>query len=172
MTTITTSTGTPSDLGPHDLVPAHAPRMVLGKAAPDFYKAMIALDAAAANGLDPVIKELVKARASQLNGCAYCVDQHLSDARKLGLTEQKLNGLTVWWETPFFTVRERAALALAEAVTRLGERGVPDEVYDEAARVFDEDELPRLIAMCITINAWNRIGVTTRMSPAARPDGV
>jgi alkylhydroperoxidase family enzyme len=69
-------------------------------------------------------------------------------------------------------VRERAALALAEAVTRLGERGVPDEVYDEAARVFDAEELPRLVAMCVTISAWNRIGVTTRLSPAARPDGV
>lgn len=172
MTMITTSAGAPSDLGPDDLVPAHEPRMVLGKAAPDFFKAMIALDAAASAGLDPVIKELVKARASQLNSCAYRGDQHLADARTAELTAQKLNGLTVWWETPFFTVRERAALALAEAVTRLGERGVPDEVYDEAARVFDAEELPRLVAMCVTINAWNRIGVTTRMSPAARPDGV
>ncbi|WP_406268131.1 carboxymuconolactone decarboxylase family protein [Actinacidiphila glaucinigra] len=119
-----------------------------------------------------MIKELVKASASQLNGCAYCVDQHLHDARSLGLTERKLHALTVWWETPFYTVRERAAPALTEAVTRLGQGGVPDEVYDEAARVFDEDELPRLIAMCVTINAWNRMGVTTRLSPEARPDGV
>ncbi|MFF7210352.1 carboxymuconolactone decarboxylase family protein [Streptomyces sp. NPDC008238] len=169
---ITTPAGAAADLGPDDLVPAHAPRMLLGKAAPDFYKAMIALDAAASAGLDPVISELVKARASQLNGCAYCVDMHIADARKLGLTEQKMHGLSVWWETPFYTVRERAALALVEAVTRLGQGGVPDEVYDEAARVFDEDELPRLIAMCVTINAWNRMGVTTRLSPAARPDGV
>ncbi len=172
MTMITNSAGASSDLGPDDLVPAHEPRMLLGKAAPDFFKAMFALDAAASAGLEPVIRELVKARASQLNGCAYCVDQHLADARAIGLTEQKLNGLTVWWETPFYTVRERAALALAEAVTRLGERGVPDEVYDEAARVFDADELARLVAMCVTINAWNRIGVTTRMSPAVRADGV
>lgn len=172
MTTFTTSHDTTSAPGPHDLVHAHAPRMVMGKAAPDFYKAMIALDKAASEGLDPVIAELVKARASQLNGCAFCVDQHMADARKDGVTEQKLHGLTVWWETPFFTVRERAALALTEAVTRLGERGVPDEVYDEAARVFDENELAQLIAMAITINAWNRIGVTTRMSPTARPDGV
>lgn len=172
MTMITTPAGAAADLGPDDLVPAHAPRMLLGKAAPDFYKAMIALDAAASAGLDPVINELVKARASQLNGCAYCVDMHIADARKLGLTEQKMHGLSVWWETPFYTVRERAALALVEAVTRLGQGGVPDEVYDEAARVFDEDELPRLIAMCVTINAWNRMGVTTRLSPAARPDGV
>ncbi|MGW2350538.1 carboxymuconolactone decarboxylase family protein [Actinacidiphila glaucinigra] len=146
--------------------------MLLGKAAPDFYKAMTALDAAAAAGLDPVVKELVKARASQLNGCAYCVDQHLHDARRPGLTEQKLHALTVWRETPFFTVRERAAPALTEAVTRRGQGGARDEVYDEAARVFDEDGLPWLIAMCVTINAWNRMGVTTRLSPAVRPDGV
>ncbi|MFD3456554.1 carboxymuconolactone decarboxylase family protein [Streptomyces sp. NPDC058691] len=172
MTTFSTPAVTPSGHGPDELVPAPAPRIALPKAAPDFYKAMIALDAAARAGLDPVVAELVKARASQVNGCAYCVDQHTADARKLGVTEQKLNGLTVWRETPFFTARERAALALAEAVTRLGEHGVPDDVYDEAARVFDEDELPRLIAMCVTINAWNRIGITTRMSPAPRPDGI
>ncbi|MEU6340499.1 carboxymuconolactone decarboxylase family protein [Streptomyces sp. NPDC046977] len=172
MTTITAPAGSTSGHGPDEPVPAPAPRIALAKAAPDFYKAMIALDTAAADGLDPVVVELVKARASQVNGCAYCVDQHIADARKLGLSEQKLHGLTVWRETPFFTARERAALALAEAVTRLGEHGVPDDVYDEAARVFDEDELPRLIAMCITINAWNRIGITTRMSPAPRPGGI
>ncbi|MFJ5218309.1 carboxymuconolactone decarboxylase family protein [Streptomyces sp. NPDC088354] len=172
MTTTTTSADTASGQGPDELVPAPAPRMALAKAAPDFYKAMIALDTAAGNGLDPVVAELVKARASQVNGCAYCVDQHIADARRLGVSEQKVHGLTVWRETPFFTARERAALALAEAVTRLGEHGVPDDVYDEAARLFDEDELPRLIAMCITINAWNRIGITTRMSPARRPEGI
>ncbi|MFF3563280.1 carboxymuconolactone decarboxylase family protein [Streptomyces sp. NPDC002574] len=170
--TITSPAGSTSDHGPDEPVPAPAPRMVMGKAAPDFYKAMIALDTAAANGLDPVVAELVKARASQVNGCAFCVDQHTAAARKLGVPEQKMHGLTVWRETPFFTARERAALALAEAVTRLGGHGVPDDVYDEAARVFDEDELPRLIAMCITINAWNRIGITTRMSPAPRPEGI
>ncbi|MDJ0340542.1 carboxymuconolactone decarboxylase family protein [Streptomyces sp. H10-C2] len=158
--TSTTSTDTPT-------VPAPAQRINLMTAATDVYEAMRALNKAAAHGLDPVIGELVKIRASQLNNCAYCLDMHARDARGLGLSEQKLYGVGVWRETPFFTARERAALALSEAVTLLGDHGVPDAVFDEAARLFDEDELPRLIAMCVTINAWNRIGVTTRMSPAA-----
>lgn len=149
-------------------VPAPAPRINLMATAPDVYEAMIALNKAAAHGLDPLIAELVKIRASQLNGCAFCLDMHSHDARGLGLSEQKLYGVGVWRETPFFTARERAALALAESVTRLGEHGVPDGVFDEAARLFDENELGRLIAMCVTINAWNRIGVTARLSPAAR----
>lgn len=147
-------------------VPAPGQRMKLPKLAPDFYDAMIALDKAARTGLDPVVNELVRIRASQINGCAYCVDKHSRDARRIGVSEQKVYGVTVWRETPFFTARERAALALTEAVTLLGDHGVPDEVYDEAARLFDEDELARLVAMTITINAWNRIGVTTRMHPA------
>lgn len=151
-----------------ELVPAPARRLDLGKAAPDFYEAMFALQKAATAGLDPVIEELVKIRASQINGCAFCVDKHIHDARRMGLSEQKLFGVPVWWETPFFTARERAALALAESVTRLGEHGVPDDVYEEAARLFDAEEFPRLIAACIVINAWNRIGVTTRMSPTHR----
>jgi AhpD family alkylhydroperoxidase len=149
-------------------VPAPAQRINLAKAAPDVYEAIVALNKAAAHGLDPMVAELVKIRASQLNSCAFCLDMHAREARELGLSEQKLNGVGVWRETPFFTARERAALALTESVTRLGEHGVPDDVFDEAARRFDEDELPRLIAMIITINAWNRIGVTTRLSPTAR----
>jgi AhpD family alkylhydroperoxidase len=151
-----------------DTVPAPARRIDLGDKAPDFYRAMHALDQAASAGLDPVVRELVRVRASQLNGCAFCVDQHSVDVRGLGVSEQKLYGLAVWRETPFFTARERAALALVEAVTELGPHGVPDAVYDEAAARFDADELPRLIAMCVTMNAWNRIGVTTRMSPRTR----
>jgi AhpD family alkylhydroperoxidase len=143
-------------------------RVSLFKAAPDFYKAMIALDDAASAGLDPAVAELVKIRSSQLNGCAYCLDKHSADARKLGLSEQKLYAVAVWREAPFFSDRERAALALAEAVTLLGDHGVPDPTYAEAACLFDADELPRLLAMCITINAWNRIGVSTRLTPALR----
>ncbi|WP_127358713.1 carboxymuconolactone decarboxylase family protein [Actinacidiphila soli] len=143
-------------------------RISLSKAAPDFYKAMIALDDAASAGLDPAVAELVKIRSSQLNGCAYCLDMHSADARKLGLSEQKLYAVAVWREAPFFTDRERAALDLAEAVTLLGDHGVPDPTYAEAARLFGADELPRLLAMCITINAWNRIGVSTRLTPALR----
>ncbi len=143
-------------------------RLSMPKAAPDFYQAMIALDKAASSGLEPVVAELVRIRSSQINGCAFCVDMHSLQAGRIGISEQRLHAIAVWRDTPFFTVRERAALALAEAVTRLGDHGVPDEVYDEAARVFDRDELPRLIAMCITINALNRMGVTTRLSPAPR----
>ncbi|MFE2425487.1 carboxymuconolactone decarboxylase family protein [Streptomyces sp. NPDC059373] len=116
----------------------------------------------------PAVAELVKIRSSQLNGCAFCLDMHSADARKLGLSEQKLYAVAVWREAPFFTDRERAALALAEAVTLLGDHGVPDPTYAEAARLFDADELPRLLAMCVTINAWNRIGVSTRLTPALR----
>lgn len=148
------------------LVPAPTRRIDLNDRAPDFYKAMFALDKAAAHGLDPVVRELVRVRVAQLNGCAFCVDKHSTDALAHGVPQRKLQATTVWRETPFFTARERAALALAEAVTHLGHHGVPDAVYDEAARVFDEDELPRLIAMCVTMNAWTRIGVTCRMSPA------
>lgn len=152
-----------------EAVPAPARRIDLKDKAPDFYQAMFALDKAAALGLDPVVRELVRVRTSQLNGCAYCVDKHSADARKVGVSEQKLHGLTVWRETPFFTARERAALALAEAMVHLpGSHGVPDDVYDEAAKLFDEDELPRLIAMGVAMSAWNRIGVTCRMSPATR----
>ncbi|NJP42784.1 carboxymuconolactone decarboxylase family protein [Actinacidiphila epipremni] len=148
-------------------VPAPVRRIDLKDKAPDFYQAMFALDKAAAKGLDPVVRELVRVRTSQLNGCAYCVDKHSHAALEEGVSQQKLIGVTVWRETPFFTARERAALALAEAVTQLGPHGVADDVYDEAAKLFDEDELPRLIAMCVAMNAWNRIGVTCRLSPAA-----
>ncbi len=151
--------------GQQTVAPA-AQRMSMPGLAPDVHEAMIALDRAAADGLDPVVSELVRIRASQINGCAFCVDMHIRDARRIGLSEQKVHGLTVWRETPFYTARERAALALAEAVTKLGDHGVPDEVYDEAARLFDRHELARLVAMAVTINAWNRIGVTTRLHPA------
>jgi AhpD family alkylhydroperoxidase len=158
----------PATSDPTALVPPPAQRISLPKAAPDFHAAMIALDKAAATGLDPVVSELVRVRASQINGCAFCLDMHGRDARRQGVSEQKIICLPAWRETPFFTARERAALALVEAVTELGDHGVPDDVYDEAARVFDQDELARLIAMSVTINAWNRIGVTTRLHPSHR----
>ncbi|WP_435172639.1 carboxymuconolactone decarboxylase family protein [Actinacidiphila sp. bgisy145] len=164
-------TGTPADHpapAGDATVPAPPRRIDLNAAAPDFYRAMISLDKAATAGLDLVVRELVRVRVSQLNGCAYCVDEHSAAARALGITEQKLTGLTVWRETPFFTARERAALELAEAVTALGPHGVADAAYDGAAALFDGTELPRLIALCVTMNAWNRIGVTCRLSPRTR----
>ena len=149
-----------------DTVPAPARRMDLRRLSPQWYRAMAALDQAASEGLDPALAELIKIRASQINGCAFCVDQHTRDARDKGEQERRLYALSAWRETPFFTAKERAALALTEAVTLLSVDHVPDDVYDEAALRFDEDELAQVLAMAITINAWNRIGVTTRMSPS------
>jgi AhpD family alkylhydroperoxidase len=109
----------------------------------------------------------VRLRASQLNGCAWCVDQHSRDARAAGEDECRIWSLSVWRETPFFDARERAALALTEAVTLLPVNGVPDDVYEDAAREFPPDELGNLIGAIIAINAWNRVGVTTGMQPPA-----
>lgn len=139
-------------------------RMNFAAAAPKVFKAMLALDAAARAGLDPVVLELVQIRASQINRCAYCIDYHTSDARKAGETEDRIYQLSAWAESSLFTERERAALALTEAVTLLSE-GVPDRVYDEAARHFGESELANLIALIFTTNAWNRMNATTRKTP-------
>jgi AhpD family alkylhydroperoxidase len=131
--------------------------------APQFAKAMAGLGAAAGQGpLDPVLRELVRAHASMLNGCAYCVDMHTKDARALGESEQRLYALPVWREVPYFTCRERAALALCEAMEVLTRAGVPDEVWAQAAKEFDESELAQLLATIVATNAWNRIGVAAR----------
>lgn len=132
--------------------------------APKVFKAVLALDAAARDGIDPVLLELVQIRASQVNRCAYCIDYHTSDARKAGETEERIYQLSAWEESSLFTAQERAALALTEAVTRLPE-GVPDAVYDEAAKHFGEKELAQLIALIFTTNAWNRMNVATRKTP-------
>src|SRR6202451_875269 len=110
---------------------------------------------------DPRLGELVRIRASQLNGCAYCVDMHTTDARAVGETEQRLYGLTVWRDTPFFTDRERAALAFTEAVTLMADDHVPDAAYDAVAAWFSADEVAALLALIVTINAWNAVGVAT-----------
>ncbi|GAA1265959.1 carboxymuconolactone decarboxylase family protein [Kitasatospora nipponensis] len=149
-------------------VPAPAPRMAFHQLVPDVYRAMAELTRAASAGLDPLLAELVKIRASMINGCAYCIDMHSTDALKLGEGPHRIVALPAWRETPFFTARERAALALTEAVTLLTEGHVPDAVYDEAAARFDQQEVARLISLIATINAWNRFGVATRLSPPAR----
>ncbi|ASR35269.1 4-carboxymuconolactone decarboxylase [Prauserella marina] len=132
--------------------------------APKILKAVLALDSAARQGLDPVLVELVQIRASQLNRCAYCIDYHSTDAREAGETEERIYQLSAWQEAGVYTLRERAALALTEHVTLLP-GGVPDEVYDRAAEHFDEAELARLIAVIFTVNTWNRMNVTTRKTP-------
>jgi AhpD family alkylhydroperoxidase len=130
--------------------------------APVFSAAMSRLDAVAGVGLDPRLRELVRLHASTINGCAYCVDMHSKDARAAGETEQRLYSLGAWREAPWFTPAERAALALTEAVTVLHRDHVPRTVVEEAARHFEPEALAQLIALVVTINAWNRIGVTTR----------
>ncbi|AQA12417.1 carboxymuconolactone decarboxylase family protein [Streptomyces samsunensis] len=151
----------------------HAPRMQFAKAAPEVYKAMVALDAAARKDVDPKLAELVKTRASQLNHCAFCIDMHTKDARAAGESEDRLYLLNAWEEAvDLYTEKEQAALALTEAVTVLTDGFVPDEVYERAAKHFEERELAQLIALIFTINAWNRIGVTTRLAPGAyKPSG-
>ncbi|PWV84955.1 alkylhydroperoxidase AhpD family core domain-containing protein [Prauserella marina] len=139
-------------------------RMNFSAVAPKILKAVLALDSAARQGLDPVLVELVQIRASQLNRCAYCIDYHSTDAREAGETEERIYQLSAWQEAGVYTLRERAALALTEHVTLLP-GGVPDEVYDRAAEHFDEAELARLIAVIFTVNTWNRMNVTTRKTP-------
>ena len=132
-----------------------------------FARAMAHLDRAAtkeldAAGIDPLLRELVRVRASQLNGCAYCIDMHTKDARAAGETEQRLYALPAWRETPFFTSRERAALALTEDVTLMARDHVPAAAYEAAAEQLAPGEIAALLSLIITINAWNAIGVATR----------
>lgn len=113
-----------------------------------------------ASGLEASLIELVKLRASQMNGCAYCIDMHSKDARAAGETEQRLYALTAWRETSFFTERERVALALTEAITLVADTHVPQPVLDEVATQFEPDELGKLVYAIIEINAWNRLAIT------------
>jgi AhpD family alkylhydroperoxidase len=138
-------------------------RLRYPKVAPDAYRAMLALEEyVRSTSIEPTLVQLVRLRASYLNGCAYCVDMHTKDARVGGETEQRLYAVPVWRETPFFTPRERAALAWTEAVTELGREGVPDEVYAAARAHFDEAELVRLTMAIVAINGWNRLSVAFR----------
>ncbi|MFC9928516.1 carboxymuconolactone decarboxylase family protein [Streptomyces sp. NPDC127190] len=144
----------------------HAPRMRWAQHAPEVYKAMVRLDAAARQGLDPKLAELVKIRSSQLNHCAFCLDMHTKDALAAGESVERIVQLSAWQESRhFYTEKELAALELTEAVTVLTDGFVPDEVYDRAAQHFEEAELAQLIAAIAVINAWNRFAVTTRMTP-------
>ncbi|MBN3526576.1 carboxymuconolactone decarboxylase family protein [Paenibacillus apiarius] len=136
---------------------------------PKGYAGMIELEKAQMSaGIDKRMKELIKIRASQINGCAFCIDMHTKDARKLGETEQRIYALNAWRETPFFTPEERAVLALTEAVTLITEGHVPDEVYKEARRYFDEKATAEIIMAIATINAWNRIAISSRKMPACK----
>src|SRR5580693_2534734 len=142
-------------------------RLDIDTYAADFSRAMGHLDRAATKELDradidPKLRELIRIRASQLNGCAYCIDMHTKDARAIGETEQRLYALPAWRETPYFTARERAALAFTESVTRLSDTHVPDEAYQAAAAQFSPHEVAALISLIVTINAWNALSVSSR----------
>ena len=142
-------------------------RLDFDEHAAGFAKAMSHLDHAATKQLDAVdfdarLRELVRIRASQLNGCAYCVDMHTKDARAVGESEQRIYALPVWRETGFFTSRERAALAFTEEVTLMAASHVPDEAYSAVAAEFSPAEIGALVSLIVTINAWNAIGVSTR----------
>ena len=146
--------------------PAPTVRLAVDELAPHLTKAMNALDAASRKTrLEPSLLELVRTRASQLNGCSYCVDMHTQDARRAGETERRLYALPVWRETPFFSARERAALELTEAITRLSEGPVSDQVFGQAAAEFAETELAELIWSIAVINTWNRLGASTHVWP-------
>jgi AhpD family alkylhydroperoxidase len=146
---------------------AAAARLDFDQHAAGFSRALGHLDQAATKeldraGIDPKLRELIRVRASQLNGCAYCIDMHTKDARAVGETEQRLYALPAWAETPFFTRRERAALAFTESVTLLAADHVPAAAYAAVAAEFSPGEVAALLSLIVTINAWNAIGVTAR----------
>lgn len=139
-------------------------RMSINKAEPGIYKAMAASDSKVDSfELDPKLKELIRIRVSQINGCGYCINTHTKDALKIGETTQRLFAVSAWWETPFFTEEERVVLKLAEEVTNISNGGVPDDVYNNALNVLGETKLAQAIFVIITINSWNRIAISTHM---------
>jgi AhpD family alkylhydroperoxidase len=145
------------------------PRLNPYQAAPDTMNALGALEAEVqGSGLEQSLIELVKTRASQINGCAFCINMHTQDARKHGETEQRLYLLNAWRESPVYTDRERAALAWTEAVTLISQTHAPDEVYEEVRAQFSESDTVNLTMLIATINAWNRIAISFRSVPAVK----
>jgi AhpD family alkylhydroperoxidase len=149
------------------------PRLNPYQAAPEMIKALTALETQVqACGLEQSLIELVKTRASQINGCAFCINMHTQDARKHGETEQRLYLLNAWRESPVYTDRERAALAWTEAVTLIAETHAPDDVYAEVRAHFSETETVNLTMLIATINAWNRIAISFRSVPPVKAKAV
>jgi AhpD family alkylhydroperoxidase len=143
------------------------------KVAPGAYRAMSALEGYVrkSSRLEPSLLELVRMRASQINGCAFCLDMHSKDARAEGETEQRLYCLSAWRETPFYSDRERAALAWTEAITLISKDQVPDEVYNEVSQRFSEEELVNLTLAIVAINGWNRLAIGFRAVPGEYQPG-
>jgi AhpD family alkylhydroperoxidase len=137
--------------------------MEIQREARDPYRAMVALDRAV--GLDEQLHLLVKLRASLVNGCAYCIDLHSKEGLEAGESQERLFGLAAWAEAPYYSERERAALALTDAITLIAEGRVPDDVWEKAERHFEPAGLAQLVWAITAINAWNRIGISTRMVP-------
>jgi AhpD family alkylhydroperoxidase len=141
-------------------------RIHIDELEPAGYKAVLGLEKfIESTSLTKTHKDLIKIRASQINGCAFCIDMHTKEARKAGETEQRIYALNAWRDTPFFTDEERAILALTEEVTLIGNH-VKDETYDQAAAVLEKTYLAQVVLAIITINVWNRIGITTNLVPA------
>jgi AhpD family alkylhydroperoxidase len=134
--------------------------------APQLYSALLGVEKYLRGAVDHTLYELVKLRASMVNGCAFCVDMHATAALAAGETKQRLFGLAAWHESPWYTDAERAALALTDAITRLDRDGVPDDVWDAAARHFDDKQLVDIVAAASMINLWNRVSIATRKLPA------
>ena len=132
----------------------------------DPYRAMLGLEKALSKSrIEPALRELIKLRVSQINGCAYCIDMHWREARRAGEEEQRLVGLPAWRESPYYTSRERAGLRMAEELTRMADRALPEEVYQQVHAEFDDQELEDLVWVIASINAWNRRGVGLRLVP-------
>ena len=143
-------------------------RLNYAEVAPNALKAMLELEKYVnSSGLERPLYELVKTRASQINGCAYCLDMHTKDARKAGETEQRLYGLSAWLETPFYTERERTALAWTEALTVISQSDVPDDLYEATRKHFNEGEIVALTMAIIAIYGWNRLAISFRTVPGS-----
>lgn len=141
-------------------------RIDYSRVTPEGYRAMSGLERyVRGSGVEPSLLELIKLRASQINGCAYCIDMHWKDARARGESEQRLYGLMAWRESPYYTERERAALAWTEAVTVIADNHVSDELYEEVHQYFNETELVNLTLALVAINGWNRLAISFRTEP-------
>jgi len=146
----------------------HLPRINVAKEASASYRAMLLVSNSSHDGVDPILAELIKIRASQINGCGFCIDMHATDARrKHSEHERRIYALPAWRELSFYTARERAALALTEEGTLLVEGGVSDKTWAEAEKQFTQAELAQIVMLIATINAWNRISVISRNQPPA-----
>jgi len=131
---------------------------------PESYKALLGLEKYfATTGINKLLKELIKIRASQINGCAYCIQSHAADARKYGETEQRIYALSAWWESPLFTEEEKAALAMTDEVTLISEKGLSEATFQNAKKYYTDNLIAQIIMLINTINVWNRIAVTTHM---------